>query len=69
MAEYRFEVFQSSANNQYYFNFRAPNNEIMAQSEGYVSKSSALSAISMIKAKAANAPVKDLTISTNALRW
>ena len=69
MAEYRFEIFKSTHNNQYYWNYRAPNNEIMAQSEGYVAKASAISAVNVLKANAATSPIKDLTVTTNALGW
>lgn len=69
MASYRFEVFKSNANSQYYWRFRAPNNEIMCQSEGYIQKSSAINTINMIKAKAASAAVEDLTVSKSVLGW
>jgi uncharacterized protein YegP (UPF0339 family) len=69
MARYRFELFKSNANSNYYFNFRAPNNEIMCQSEGYTTKASAQSAINVIKREAAAAPIDDKTPATNSLGW
>ncbi|GAB5448200.1 YegP family protein [Gymnodinialimonas sp.] len=69
MASYRFEIFKSSANNQYYWRFKAPNNEPMCQSEGYINKSGAEHAISVIKREAASARVEDLTMASNALRF
>ena len=69
MANYRFELFKSSANLNFYFNFKAPNNEIMFQSEGYTTKANALSAINVIKREAATAKVVDKTPATNALSW
>lgn len=69
MAEYKFKIFKSSRNSQFYFNFIAPNNQIMAQSEGYISKQSAKDAIATIKAYAGSAKVYDDTAAANALRW
>lgn len=69
MATYRFEISKSNANNQFYWNFKAPNNEIVCQSEGYVYKSSAEHAINVIKAQAATADVKDHTVATSTLGW
>lgn len=68
MADYRFEVFKSSVNSQYYWRFKAPNHETVAQSEGYVAKSSAQHAIDVIKREAASASVNDLTVN-KAVGW
>lgn len=68
MSIYRFEIFQSPLNKQYYWRFKSANNEIVAQSEGYMAKSSAQHAINVIKREAGAAPNSDLTMS-KALGW
>lgn len=66
MATYRFVLYKSTVNNNYYFNFKAPNNEIMFQSEGYVSKASAQSAIATIRREVPSSGTIDLTASAIA---
>ncbi len=56
---YRFEIFKGT-NSQYYWRFKAPNGEIMCQSEGYISKQSAQHAINVLKQQASTAPIHDL---------
>jgi uncharacterized protein len=63
---YRFELFKSPSNANHYWRFKAPNNEIVAQSEGYATKAGAQHAVNVIKSQAANAGVVDLTQSSNA---
>ncbi|WJD61545.1 YegP family protein [Pseudomonas kurunegalensis] len=48
MAE-RYEIFRSTQNQQYYFHLKAPNNEIILASEGYIQKSSCENGISSCK--------------------
>lgn len=57
-ATYRFEIHKST-NNQFYFRFRAPNNEVIVVSETYTTKQSCQHAIGLLKTQAANAPVYD----------
>ncbi|MCL4161765.1 UNVERIFIED_CONTAM: hypothetical protein GTU68_064046, partial [Idotea baltica] len=46
---YYFNLFKSTANNQFYFNLRAGNNERVLASEGYTTKQSAQNGISSVK--------------------
>lgn len=55
--DYTFNYFKSLKNDEWYFNFSAPNNEIMFQSEGYTRKSSVLRAIRTIKRQAGKAKI------------
>ena len=48
---------------QYYWNLKAPNHEIIAQSETYVSKQSAHHAIQLVQ-RAGNAEIYDSTGET-----
>lgn len=50
----KFQMFQSSANNQFYFRLKAQNGEIILGSEGYTSKQNCLAAIASVRL---NAPV------------
>lgn len=52
-----FQKFKSTANNQWYFNITADNNEKIAASEGYTSQAGRDNAIAAIKKDAANARV------------
>jgi uncharacterized protein YegP (UPF0339 family) len=54
-----FILFKSPANNQWYWNLRAANNEKIAASEGYIAKQSALDTIRAVKAAAAGASIYD----------
>lgn len=47
-----FKLFKSEKNNQYYFNLRAGNNEIILQSEGYITKAGAENGIDSVKKNA-----------------
>ncbi|MBF0180762.1 MAG: DUF1508 domain-containing protein [Magnetococcales bacterium] len=60
MCGYVFEVFLDNQN-EYRFNLRAPNNEIVCQSEGYTQKHNAINTIERIKQCAADATIKDET--------
>jgi len=44
-----FTLFKSSSNQQYYFNLKAGNHEIILQSQGYASKSGAENGIQSVK--------------------
>ena len=55
---YRFEIHKST-NHQFYFRFRAPNNEIIVTSETYTTKQSCQHAIGLLKAHAPTALVYD----------
>ncbi len=46
---------------QYYFNLKADNGEIIAQSEGYTSKQSAENGIASVRSNAPTASVDDQT--------
>jgi uncharacterized protein len=55
-----FYLYQSDHNNQWYWNLRADNHQIIASgAEGYVSKQGATDGISLVKKNAATAPVYD----------
>jgi uncharacterized protein YegP (UPF0339 family) len=56
----RFEIRRSS-NGQFYWLIVGGNNEVMAQSETMLAKSSCQSAIDRVKASASTAPVVDKT--------
>ena len=58
-------VIRRSVDNQYYWEIVAGNNQVLAVSETYVSKSGALNAISAVKASAATAPVVDQSTETS----
>ncbi|WLI13436.1 MULTISPECIES: YegP family protein [Pseudomonas] len=45
----RYEIFRSTQNQQYYFRLRAPNNEIILASEGYLQKSGCENGIASCK--------------------
>lgn len=55
----KFEIFKAK-NRQYYFRLKAKNGKIIAQSEGYMTKASALKGIAALQNCAA-AEVLDLT--------
>lgn len=59
-----FSIIKSARNQQYYFNIKSANHEIIAQSEGYVSMQGAVNAINVIKAHAYAAPIYDHTKMT-----
>lgn len=52
----KFQVFQSSANSQYYFRLKAANGEIILTSEGYTAKASCMTGINSVKV---NAPIDE----------
>lgn len=54
-------VIRKSTDNQYYFYYRASNSEIVATSETYTRKQSALDSIALIKREAASASTIDMT--------
>lgn len=60
----KFELFKSEKNSQYYFRLKASNGEVIASSEGYTSKASALNGIESIRHHAAQARLVDLTESS-----
>lgn len=45
----KFQVFKSSANNEYYYRLRAINGEIILNGEGYKTKQSCLAGIASVK--------------------
>lgn len=53
-----FYLFKSAANNQYYFNIKAANHVIIAQSEGYTTKANRQNAINIIKGEAGSAGIQ-----------
>ena len=48
----KFQVFKSTANNEYYYRLRARNGEIILNGEGYRSKQSCLDGIASVKLNA-----------------
>lgn len=48
----KFHVFQSAKNNQFYFNLKAANGEIILQSEGYLQRGSAHTGVQSVKVNA-----------------
>ncbi|MFZ4893789.1 YegP family protein [Plantibacter sp. Mn2098] len=52
----KFEVFQDKSG-QYRFNLKAANGEVIASSEGYVAKASALKGIESVRKNAADAEI------------
>lgn len=56
----KFEIFKA-ANGQFYFRLKAGNGEVIAFSEGYVTKQGALNGIASVKANAPIATTVDLT--------
>ena len=53
-----FEVWQSRQNLQWYFRLKAPNNEIICNSEGYTTRASAEQGVNRVKAYAPAAPTR-----------
>ena len=56
----KFEIFKAT-NGQFYFRLKAGNGEVIAFSEGYVTKQGALNGIASVKANAPIATTVDLT--------
>ena len=56
-----FTLFRSNKNYHYYWNLRAPNHEVIAQSEGYNSKQGAMNGINAVKKYANASGVHDQT--------
>jgi len=56
----KFEIFKGK-NGNFYFRLKSGNNEIIAQSEGYVSKQGAQNGIAAVKRDAPTARIDDLT--------
>lgn len=56
----KFEINRSN-DGQYYFNLRAPNNEIIATSEMYTSKQNCENGINAVKRYAPSASIEDNT--------
>jgi uncharacterized protein YegP (UPF0339 family) len=57
----KFEI-NKSKDEQYYFNLKAPNNEIIATSEMYTTKQNCENGINAVKKYAPNAPIEDNTV-------
>jgi len=60
MAGAKFEIFRDS-NDEFRFRLKAPNGEIIAQSEGYKKKGGCEKGIRSVKQNAPDAEVTDLT--------
>jgi uncharacterized protein YegP (UPF0339 family) len=60
MAEPKFEIFKDEAG-QFRFRLKAPNEEIIANSQGYVAKESCEKGIESIRVNAPIAKIVDLT--------
>lgn len=61
----KFEIFKD-IKGEYRFRLRAPNNEIIAQSEGYTTKQNCENGIIAIKNYASDADIIDLTKKFNS---
>lgn len=48
----KFQIFKSTANNQYYYHLRAVNGEMILSGEGYTTKESCKNGIASVKANA-----------------
>lgn len=57
-----FTVWQSTNDNQYYFNLKAPNGEIILRSEGYTSRTNANKGVAAVKLYSPGAVLVDLTL-------
>ena len=53
-------VIRRSSNDQYYFNIVSDNGQVVATSETYRQKASAVQTVHAIRGRAANCPVVDL---------
>ena len=53
-----FEVWQSSQNQQWYFRLKAPNHEIICNSEGYTTRANAEQGVGRVKAYAPTAQTR-----------
>lgn len=62
----KFQIFLDNVN-QYRWRLKAKNGEIVATSEGYITKQSAEKATRFIKINANGAPTEDLTIAKKLL--
>lgn len=60
MANPKFEI-KKSKNDQFYFNLKAGNGEIIATSESYTTKQGCKNGIESVKINAPDAEVEDLT--------
>ncbi len=54
MSYFRFQLFRSAADHQYYFRLKAGDDRILLSSEGYTAKSSCLHGIDSVKRNADN---------------
>jgi uncharacterized protein YegP (UPF0339 family) len=59
---YKFEIYKDKAG-EFRFRFKASNGQTMFSSEGYASKSSAVSAVESIQKNASGATVDDQTVA------
>lgn len=64
---HRFEVYKDEKG-EFRFRFRASNGEAIFASEGYASKSSAMTAIASIKDHVGGAEITDLSAAAKALK-
>lgn len=53
----KFEFWQSKKDKQWYFHLRAPNGEVVAQSQGYSSKDNCINGINAVKLYSQNAVI------------
>lgn len=56
----KFEIFQSKTIKAWFFRLKAPNGQIIAQSEGYTKRQNALKGIEAIKKHAPNAKKEEI---------
>ena len=60
-----FTLFKSDKNDEYYFNLKAPNHEIILASQGYTTKAAAQNGIESVKENATNEKHFERNISKN----
>jgi uncharacterized protein YegP (UPF0339 family) len=57
----KFEIWQSKKDGQWYFHLVAPNNEVIAQSQGYTTKDNCINGVNAIKSYSQTAEVTEIT--------
>jgi uncharacterized protein YegP (UPF0339 family) len=57
----RFEIWQSNKDGLWYFHLVAPNNETVAQSQGYTTKDNCVNGVNAIKTYSQTAEINEIT--------
>lgn len=69
MSAAKFMIKKASNNIHHYWTLQAPNGEIIATSEMYLSKAGAQNGIQSVKLWAPTATIEDTTVASNMRRW